>query len=99
MVFQYIAVSIYHFHDGRRFDEFAAIGKDAVGLGHVVYGNAVGEAADGGCQVVIVSLSVLHQGGNTAGFRSVKNFLHAHFVGQVNGRNVHGVNQGFFQCH
>ena len=98
MVFQDVAVPIHHFHNGRRFDELTAVGEDAVGLGHIVDGNAVGQAADGGCQVIVVLLACLYEGGNTTGLCGVQDFLHTHFIGQVNGGDVHGMNEGLFQC-
>ena len=97
MVFEDISIPVHHFEDGNRFYQLAVIGKYAVGFGHIVDGYAVGETADGSCQVVIGGFPVFDKGGNTAGFGQFQDFSHAHFIGQVDGGDVHGMNEGFFQ--
>ena len=99
VVFQHIPISIDDFQDHHGFHQLAVVGKDAVGFGHVDHGNAIGEAADGGCQVVIGALAVFDEGGNTTSLCGVQDLAHAHLVGQINGGDIHGVHQGFFQGH
>ena len=95
MIFQYVTVAILNLEDNSRLNQLTIIGEYAVCLCHIPQRYTLGQTANGGRQVVIAVLAGIHQTGNSALFGCLDDIGHAYLVGQVNGRNVHGLNQRF----